>query len=472
MARPMSRKPKPTASPAPTRPRAGVRALGAAATMASGIAIVSGLGATPDADADAIDPLLPRVVMRGAPRGAAPSERLDGQRTGRARGRLPSAPVELWRRHVTSGIELPPLVDANDNILLALATPEVLKLGPDGKEIWRARLGSSPAAAAPVLTNDGTLVVVTAAGQAWGLAPNGAVRFVTGLGVRGRDIDAAPLALAGGGVLIASGATLVEIDRDGAIKARTSVDLHGGPGASAGSAESRITGALIVAPPGDARLAASALFTTESGAVYGFRPPGAPRRLGTFGGQIRRGAVLANDRTLLAVVDGRRLVALDLPTGSAHVLTSAPPLTALDGPVAISPASRGGLALVALQNGMLLGLDAAGNEKLRVLLDKQAPPPDAGSSPLPPVGGQLSPPSGGFFGNLAASASASPPVIVDAEGRVAFVRAGGRLGVVDAGGAVALASERPCASPTSLTPAGDRRVLLACRDGGLWLYGE
>jgi outer membrane protein assembly factor BamB len=468
MARPTSKKPQPTATKAPARPREGARLVGAPA--AAVIAIAAALGAPRGAGADVIDPLLPRAVTLGAPRGAAPSERLDGRRTGRARGRLPQAPVEMWRRHVTAGIEQPPLVDTNDNILLTLATPEALKLGPDGKEIWRARLGSSPAAAAPVLTNDGTLVVITAAGQAWGLAPNGAVRFVTSLGVRGRDVEAAPLALEDGGVLVASGATLVEIDRDGAIRARASVDARVGPGVIAGSAESRITGALIEAPRGATRITASALFTTESGAVYGFRPPGAPRRLGTFGGQVRRGAVLANDRTLLAVVDGRRLVALDLPTGSAHVLTSAPPLTALDGPVAVTPASRGELAIVALQNGTLLGLDAAGNEKLRVLLDKQAPPPDAFGSASPPVGGMLSPPTEGFFGNF--TSSASPPVIVDAEGRVAFVRLGGRLGVVDASGAVALASERPCASPTSLTPAGDRRMLLACRDGGLWLYGE
>src|SRR5437868_3061111 len=81
-------------------------------------------------------------------------------------------------------------------------------LGPDGKEIWRVRLGAASPVATPTLTSDGTLVVVTAAGQAWGISPSGAVRFTTSLGVRGRDIETAPLALRDGGLVVASGPTL------------------------------------------------------------------------------------------------------------------------------------------------------------------------------------------------------------------------------------------------------------------------
>src|SRR5688572_12358562 len=92
--------------------------------------------------ADAIDPSMPRTVVVGSPRGFAPSERLDGQRSGRTTTALPFPPVELWRRHISGGIEVAPLVDAKGNILLPLTVPEVMKLGPDGKEIWRARLGT------------------------------------------------------------------------------------------------------------------------------------------------------------------------------------------------------------------------------------------------------------------------------------------------------------------------------------------
>jgi hypothetical protein len=39
-------------------------------------------------------------------------------------------------------------------------------------------------------------------------------------------------------------------------------------------------------------------------------------------------------------------------------------------------------------------------------------------------------------------------------------------------GRVEVASERVCAAPVAVLPAGDRRMLVACHDGGLWMYGE
>src|SRR5262249_46826236 len=166
-------------------------------------ALAALIAPAPAARADSIDPSIPRVLPVGAPRGAAPSDRIDAARTGRARTKLPHPLIEVWRRNITRGIEVLPVVDAEDNILIALPTPvpEVLKLGPDGKEVWRTRVGGAPPAVAPVLTTDGTLVVITNSGQAWGIAPNGAVRFTTPLGVRGRDIEASPLALGDGGLL-------------------------------------------------------------------------------------------------------------------------------------------------------------------------------------------------------------------------------------------------------------------------------
>src|SRR5262245_60898482 len=245
--------------------------------------------------ADAIDPSMPRTVVVGAPRGAAPSERLDPRRTGRARTRLPSSPVEVWRRHVSGGIDLPPLVDGAGNIIVSLTMPEVAKYGPDAKEIWRTRVGTAAALAPPTLLGDGTIAVVTSAGIAWGLTPGGAHRFSTPLGVRGRDTDTAPLALADGGLIVAAGNAIVEIDADGAIRARATLDDRP-PGAP--PAIERAAGAIIDSPAG-------ALVTTDTGSVYRFRPPAPPRKIGSFGGTTRRGALLADDRTLLAVVDGR-----------------------------------------------------------------------------------------------------------------------------------------------------------------------
>ena len=61
----------------------------------------------------------------------------------------------------------------------------------------------------------------------------------------------------------------------------------------------------------------------------------------------------------------------------------------------------------------------------------------------------------------------SPPVVVDGYGRIAFVRAGGRVGVVAPEGHLEIASERVCGAPIAVLPAGDKRMLVACHDGGL-----
>jgi outer membrane protein assembly factor BamB len=438
------------------------------------LAAIAMAGAAPSARADTIDPTMPRTLLVGAPAGHAPAERIDGRRSGRTRTKLPAAPVEAWRHHVTGGLEQAPAVDAQGNILVAGTVPELLALAPDGKELWRVRLGTAAPVAPPVITSDGGAVVITSAGQAWGVAPSGAVRFTTALGLRGRDIDVAPLALDDGGVVIASGAALVEIDRDGAVRARTALELK------PGSPDGRVAGALLVGP----RIAGAplgTLFTTDSGSVYAWRPPASPRRLGTFGGFSRKGAVLADARTLLAVVDGRRVVAFDLPTGTTHVRAGVG-LSQFDGPITLG---EGDLAFVATQHGLLLGLDPAGNEKIRVALEM--PPALALPAPAPGAAGpggvvgnapggagvgtlSLGPGGGSFFG--APDAKPSPPLLIDPDGRIAFARSSGRAGVLSPGSAPVLAGEHLCASPLAILPAGNKRLLIACRDGGLLLYGE
>jgi hypothetical protein len=387
--------------------------------------------------ADAVDPSMPRSIVVGSPRGFAPSERLDSHRTGRSSTRLPYPPVEVWRRHISGGIEVAPLIDPHGGILLPLTVPEVLKLGPDGKELWRARLGTAAPLAPPVLTSDGTLALITSAGQAFGITPSGAIRFAVPLGIRGRDADTAPLALDDGGLVVAAGRTLLELAADGAVRARTQI-------------EDRIVGALLAGPEGT-------LVTTESGGVYTWRPPGAPRKIGSFGGAPRRGAALADARTLIGVIEGRRVVALDLPTGTTHVRSSGSGgVSAFDAPVAIAP---GGIAVASTQAGLLVGIDAAGNEKLHVSLDKIAPAAAGDASPM-----------GGFFGAI--ELKPSPAVIIDPDGRIGFARAGGRVGVVGTDGAVAVAGEKLCSVPVAVQPAGPRRMLVACRDGAIWMLGE
>ncbi|KYF65737.1 hypothetical protein [Sorangium cellulosum] len=404
----------------PRRPRRLWRAgLAAAAVLLP--------AAAPLAFADAVDTSRPHTIVVGAPRGFAPSDRLDARRTGRSAARLPFPAREAWRRQLRGGIDAAPLADADGDLLLTLTVPEVVKLGADGRERWRVRIGDSAPLAPAVITSDGTLALITSSGLAVGLTPAGGVRFAVPLGLRGRDADVTPLALDDGGLVAAAGRSLVELTADGSVRARAELP-------------ERATGALLAGPDGT-------LVTTESGAVLTWRPPGAPRRLGSFGGLPRRGAALADARTLLAVVDGRRLVALDLPTGTTGVRAGSA-LGVLDGPPAIG---AGGVAMVLSSAGLLLGVNAAGDEALRVALDRApaASPADAGLS--------------GLLGPV--DAKPSPPVVIDRTGRVGFARAGGRAGVVEADGNVSIAAERLCSTPVAVVPAGEERMAIACRDG-------
>jgi hypothetical protein len=414
-------------------------ASGPAPVIGLAAAIGLALAAAAPAQADVIDTTMPRTVAVGAPRGAAPSERLDPRRTGRARTALPTRAVEVWRRHVNGNLEVPPVVDEAGDVIVALGISEIVKLGSDAREKWRARLVAG-AAASPVILADGTIVVLTAAGVAQGFTPGGAPRFTTPLGIARRDTDTIPLALSSGGLLVAAGSTVVELDADGVVRARATIEDRL-PGAGAPTLE-RAAGAIVEGPMG-------ALITTVNGGVFRFRPPAAPRKLGSLGGIPTRGAMLADDRTLVAVVDQRRVVALDLPSGTTQTRSSG---ILFDAPPALGP---GGLVMVATQLGQLLGLDAAGNEKVRVMLDKPLPASAlTGTTFLPP---ELKP---------------SPPVIVDPHGRVAFLRANGRAGMVAPSGKIEVLSERVCATPVAVLPAGEKRMLVACRDGGLWMYGE
>src|SRR5262245_22568506 len=163
---------------------------------------------------------MPRKIVVGPPRGYAPSERVDVRRLGRAASPLPFPPAEKWQRRLSSGLEVSPIVDAQGNIICSLTVPDVVKLAPDGRELWRVRVGAAATLAPPALTSDGTIALVTAAGAAYGITPAGAVRYTTMLGVRGRDLETAPLPLDDGGLVIAAGRSLIELDAEGAVRAR------------------------------------------------------------------------------------------------------------------------------------------------------------------------------------------------------------------------------------------------------------
>jgi hypothetical protein len=411
--------------------------------------------------ADALDPSIPHTVVVGSPKGAAPSERVDPQRTGRSKTKLPSAPKESWKRTLPSGTTFAPLVDGSGSLTFALTTSIILRWSSEGKEQWRVQLPSATGsavtvAAPPVLLSGGTIAIITSLGELVGISSSGSIRYTTALGVStsagARDGGVTPLALSDGGLAIASGRTVLEVSADGSVRARAQLD-------------DAAVGALIPGPEGT-------LVTTASGAVYSFKPPGAPRKVGTFGGSVRKGASRADDRTLFAVVDNRRIVALDLPTGTTHTRLSAGLLLGgFDAPVAVGP---GGTAVTGAYAGLLLSVDSSGNEKLRVSIDPSLTTPGPGAASATPVFGPA--PFGGP-GGLGSPFAAidmrpSPAVVVDGDGRIAFVRANGRAGVISPDGNMTLASDRVCGRPVSLQPAGSKKFVIACEEGTVVMYSD
>ena len=411
---------------------------------------VTVVGLASRADAETLDPTMPLVVAVGAPRGHSVGDRVDARRTGRSKGRLPAKPTELWRRQTGATIETAPLVDANGGVWVALAIPEVVRLSPLGGEDRRVRLGASGAATSPTMLSDGTVLVVTGAGSLVGVARDGAVKFTTSPGFRGREVEVAPVGKSDGGAVIASGKTLLDVAGDGTLRAKTELS-------------ERIVGSLLLSELGT-------LAIGETGSVYAWKPPLGPRKVGSFGGSVKRtaggpaatgGAAMPSDRMLFAVVDGKKLVTLDLKSGLSSVRAPSGPLgLGLDGPPAVSAK---GIAYMGSEAGFVVGLDHAGDEVLAATADKVTLTLDAGA-PSPMVGR--------YGPMMAIEVKPSPPVVVDDDGRVAFVRTSGRVGVVAPDGAVSIATERACGTPVALVPAGEGRFLVACRDGTVVAFGS
>lgn len=362
--------------------------------------------------------------MVGPPRGAAPMQRIDGARSGKSQSALPTAPRVLWRARIQGGIAHPAVVDERGSVVVSSPIAVVTELGANGKTAWAARTGSSPPAVAPVLTSDGTRVVLTDAGDLLGFDPNGRQRFAVPLRVPASAAAADPLPLADGGLVVAGGRHVLRLDRGGSTRTRARVDAN----------------AVALLARGSATL-----IVTDRGDVYEWRSGAEPSKLGSFGGGVS-GAALHGSR-LIAVVDGKRLVDLDLVTSTRHERVEIP--RGLGGPPALG--ADGSTRVVTL-DGLLLAHDRTGKETLRVALEPPTVLGDAGAT--------------GF------ASSASPPVIVDAKGNVGFVRPGLDAGVVDPAGSIHAATGAACLDPVGVTPAGPDRMLLACRSGVVFLLGR
>lgn len=379
------------------------------------------------AEAELVDPNLPVSITVGTPPGFCPTGRVDARRTGRVEA-LPDAPTQKWHRRVRGGMSLPVAVDADGAIIVAAAVAEMVQVGPDGSEQWHRRLGMSVASTQPVIMADGTRVVLTALGQAWGFGPSGDLRFDTSLATLGTDPRTSPLPREDGTLVVAVGTHLVTLDRQGTIVSQADVG-------------ERIVGSIVETADG-------IVATTDTGSVFRWASPMPPRRVGTFRGVVREGGALTPGGSLAAVVDMQRLVSMDLRSGATSTLVN---LYGLEGPPTIGNKS---LIHIGTTSGLLLSVSPAGEER-RVRLVPSLPDADADAGVATPV-----------------YAPASPAVLVDEKGRVAFARTDGRVGVVSPEGQVRYAPKRGCGTPVSIVPAGKSKFLVACRTGDLRLYGR
>jgi hypothetical protein len=403
-------------------------------------------------------------------------ERVDGMRRSFASDPLPEGRLRVaWNRAVAPADAHSPLVTPDGEILALTVHGDLLELGSDGTEKRRLGVGLGPLSPGAILA-DGTLVTMTASGEAVGVrltTQNARVRFRTRVGDQGVQPMVAPLALDDGGVIVAHsvarravrrGAVTLEselavLDAEGVVRVKAIVPtwiawplLAAGGGVAAIGAE----GAVFLWAPGDATRSLS----------------GGLVRVGSFDGRLDGGAAARGASELVAVVDGRRVVSLDLAHGQATVLATTSTSTWL------GPPSIGGDAIYLLEatttGTLLVTIDRAGS----IRRDRLSTLP-AGIE----IDGGVSP----------SSTPVHTATLVDGAGRVAFGGPDGHVGVFhsgtvdDLGGVVcergvppvdlsvsatsasphALPSSRPSAGFAGLSPAGPGTFLVACEGGAL-----
>lgn len=397
--------------------------------------------------AEPIDAAFPGVVTVGRAKSPAPSERLDPARRSLSPVLLPAQPVELSRKSVGSLLHSP-VVLPDGGIVVALASPEILRLAADGAEVTRVRIGSSPALRAPVVLPNGgvaaltgapSVVFLSASGKLTATVPLPRASFAVQSGAGGLpDGFASIIATRDGAVVVAAGRSLYEVDASGRVAAKATLPER------VSSDPLEHAGALLV--------------MGEAGGVYRIAVPAEPKKLGVLAGASVGSAALFDDRTLIAQAPPNRIVSLDLKSGIAVTRVGDSAFAMFDSPPALA---ADGTAWLTTVEGFLVGYDSSGAELARSQLDRNAISP-GGLVPLRTPG----------LGGMGLQPLARLGVIVDQAGVVAFSRPQGRVGVRDTAGKLVIAADRGCTTPLSIIPTAPRQMLVACREGTLIFFGE
>ena len=412
---------------------------GRATLVALAIATLCGSVA---AFAQRVDPASPTTFVVGPPRG---NPRADAARRGQAAS-LPSSPRVVWRKTLERATPMAPLA-RHDGGLVALSTAgELIELDELGVEKARVNLtlatqrtdGREPETpvAAALLSDDAVLVATSF--RTLYVVRDGAVRArarvaddrnaaaSASASARAEPEQASAVGLDDGGAVVAFDTELVLVDRDASVRARAVL-----PGPLGGPL---VTGDGVV------------YAVLQSGSIATWRPGGEVRRVGRFGGPVTGRALPLGRGILAAVVEGQVLERFDTArqTGGAVFAST----TMWMGPATLA---QGGLAMLGWQAGRVyaLEMDLEGRERRRTAVATGAGT-DAGA------------PSG-----------ALGEVLVDREGRIAFVAPEGIGGVVERDGTVRTLGESVCPKGARRTgtsgPAGlvatKKGFVIACENG-------
>jgi PQQ-like domain len=408
--------PRPSNS-AQSRFRRAALALAALSVCCAVTAIRGATSFASDATSFASDANRAHTFLVGQSPGLANCEGLDASSSNRSRLRFPRAPEVAFRVRLAGGIGQAPASDAAGNLIVVHGEPRLSKLDEQGRTLWTKRL-ESELTSAPVLRSDGSILLVSHDADALLLAPSGKLLHQSSLPFGEPHRRTLTIPLTNGGVLVASGTDIVELDDAGAV-------------ARQNHSQASITG---IAQWGSALVAIG-----ENGAVALARVSGDFETIGNLGGAAPDGGAV-QDGKIFAIIDGHKLVAFDLKRRSAVTLASDPAIS-LSGPLVLF--ENQSLALVA--DGGLVSLHAAsGAETLRVSIA------EAGRAFDP-------------------AARALRPALLsgDSAGAVAATRAGSDALILEPDGKALRFEDTRCLDPFRPTPTR-LGVVFACRSGQIF----
>jgi hypothetical protein len=369
-----------------------------------------------------VDPTAPRTIVVGEPMGAASMQRIDGARSNRSRTLIPLDPIVKSRSRLLGDVTTVPSVDEHGRLVVATSDGVLSQLDAQEHVEWTAALGSD-ARTGPVIASDGTRIVVTERGEALGFTDTGERTFVVPLDGERGPLRAAPLCASDGSIVFAVGSRVLRVGPGGAVL-------------SSATTEDPIV-ALV-------ERGRTTFLVTDSGAVLAWKPPAAPRELGSFGGRPTTDVVASGSTTLIAVLHDSTLIALDARDGRRRTLATLGPQDAFTSAPTVL---RSGELRFVTRAGWLVGHDGE-HETVRVSIAPSMAA-SAGPSTMPAL-----------------------PLLADDGGAVAFVAAAATVVVAAASNDVRSASVEGCGTPVALLPRGPKSLLLVCRSGLVAVLGQ